>query len=185
MIEITNHEVYALLENKYDRVGLDYVLLLTNEECGGLEVHRRAVLEAFHILNKRFAAFDYCLDLEPGKMVATVSSLEELLQLPTEDYDKHKVRGTKSSGRSFSIPTPLPYWFAFLEPPQGTPYLTEDFIAFNQVLFPHREGVEVYRWNDAFSNYFDAGKEGWGTGLWTVFDKKSRMMVVIGASLTD
>lgn len=57
--------------------------------------------------------------------------------------------------------------------------------AFNHVLFPDKEQSEVYRWNNEFSDYFDEGKEWWGTGLWTIFDKITGIMVVIGASLTD
>ena len=54
-----------------------------------------------------------------------------------------------------------------------------------EALFPNKSHCEVYRWNDEFSNYFDAGKEWWGTGLWSVYDYFDRTMVIIGASLTD
>lgn len=213
MIELTNHKIYALLKNEYKRVGLDYVILsvdtvnepsnleihreAVNEpfsqethrkavnESSSQETHRKAVVEAFGILKERYAEFDYPINLELDKMVATAIGPDELLKLPPEDYDERKARGTKRGSRSFSIPKPLPYWFAFLEPPQGTPYTTEDFIAFNQVLFPNKEEVEVYSWNDDFSNYFDAGKEGWGTGLWSVLYRSGGQMVIIGASLTD
>lgn len=114
-------------------------------------------------------------------MTATESNIDELLKLPPDDYYDSRPK----ANRCFSIPAPLPYWFAFLEPPQGTPYLKSDFIEFNNVLFPDRKDVRVYRWNDDFSDYFDAGKEWWGTGLWTVSDVKNKVIVVIGASLTD
>lgn len=45
--------------------------------------------------------------------------------------------------------------------------------------------TEVYRWNDDFSNYFDDGKEWWGTGLWSAYDKTTGVFVIIGASQTD
>ena len=51
------------------------------------------------------------------------------------------------------------YGFAFLEPPHGNAYLKSDFIQFNDLLFPNKPEVELYRWNDDFSNYFDEGKE--------------------------
>lgn len=114
-------------------------------------------------------------------MLGMKSSIEELLQLPTDSYYDSRPR----RDRSYNIPSPIPYWFAFLEPPYGTPYLKSDFVEFNNILFPNREDTEVYRWNDDFSNYFDTGKEWWGTGLWTIFDKTTGLIVVIGASLTD
>lgn len=36
-----------------------------------------------------------------------------------------------------------------------------------------------------WSNYFDAGKEWWGTFYWTVFNKKNNTIMVLGASETD
>lgn len=87
--------------------------------------------------------------------------------------------------RSFSRPDPMPYWYAFLEPPHGCSYLITDFIEFNALLFPNRDDCDAYSWNDEFSNYFDAGKEWWGTGLWSIYDHITGLMVIIGASLTD
>ncbi|MDO4492182.1 MAG: hypothetical protein Q4B85_14065, partial [Lachnospiraceae bacterium] len=54
---------------------------------------------------------------------------------------------------------------------------------FNSILFPN--DIEVFRWNDDFSDYFDAGKEWWGTGLWSAYDEITKEITVIGASLTD
>lgn len=182
MQELHQHQIYELLATKYTRIDLDYVILSAKAATlKGLELHRQAVLEAFQILNLRFAEYDYQINIQPEKMQAIPGTLEELLQLPPENYHNKALK----KDRSFSIPQPLTYWCAFLEPPQGNPYQVEDFVAFNKLLFPDSSSVEVYRWNDTFSNYFDAGKEGWGTALWTAFDKKRKIIVVIGASLTD
>lgn len=35
-----------------------------------------------------------------------------------------------------------------------------------------KEDFIIYSWSDDWSNYFDAGKEWWGTFYWTVFNKK-------------
>lgn len=181
MIEIKEHKAYGLLESRYERVGLDYVILQADQGDSGPEAHRKAVIEAFHILNERFAAYGYAVDIEADRMAAVRIGMDELLELPADAYYDSRPKGR----RSIKVPRPLPYWYAFLEPPHGTPYLTADFTAFNAVLFPDRDDAEAYRWNDGFSDYFDAGREWWGTGLWTVFDRKSGVMVVIGASLTD
>lgn len=184
MTEVKNHKVYELLKNKFEEICLDYVILTSEEEYEGENTHRKAVIEAFQILNTRHVVgnhYNYKINIETDKMRASRSSIEELLELPCDDYYDSRPSGN----RCYTIPSPLPYWYAFLEPPYGTSYLKSDFIVFNQILFPNKEETEVYRWNDDFSNYFDDGKEWWGTGLWTIYDKKTRVYVVIGASLTD
>ncbi len=45
--------------------------------------------------------------------------------------------------------------------------------------------LEIYEWSDNWSNYFDAGKEWWGTFYWTIFNKNNRTITVIGGSTTD
>lgn len=181
MIELKEHKAYELLRNKYEEIYLDYVILSAGKEYEGFETHKKAVIEAFQIFNTRNAQYNYLVTIETKKMNASMSSIEELLQLPDDNYYDYRPKGN----RCFAIPNPLPYWYAFLEPPYGVPYLTSDFISFNNTLFPNIEDAEVYRWNDDFSNYFDDGKEWWGTGLWSVYDKKTKIIVIIGASLTD
>lgn len=79
------------------------------------------------------------------------------------------------------------YFRAFSDPPYGTPYTEHDFRRLNLMLFPEfsRKGLDIYSWNDDFSDYFDDGKEWWGTALWSVFDELQSRFVIIGASLTD
>ena len=70
-------------------------------------------------------------------------------------------------------------------PPHGINLKVSDFNRFNDMLFPDREELDIYRFSDDFSDYFNAGKEWWGTGLWAVLDRKSETVTVIAASLTD
>lgn len=181
MRELTEHRAYALLESRLRRVELDYVILSCGEAKGGPEVHRQGVEEAFRILNRRFGGDGFCADLRPERMEGVQIGVEELLAPPPTDYDAQKRRRVRCD----TPPVPLPYWYAFLSPPHGTPYGSADFVAFHEVLFPHRDNLEIFRWNDGFSDYFDAGKEWWGTGLWSVLDRTAGVLVVIGASLTD
>ena len=184
MQEIENHIAYELLTTKYNRIALDYVILSVDIEYEGEITHKNAIIKAFQILNLRnieYLGEDYKISLEEEKMKAHLSSMEELLQLPEDDYYNNRLK----KNRAFSRLDPIPYWFAFLEPPHGNSYLKKDFIEFNEALFPNKNHCEVYRWNDEFSNYFDEGKEWWGTGLWSVYDPIERTIVIIGASLTD
>lgn len=179
MKEIKEHKIYELLENKYDRVDLDFVIFSIDEnEMENDEVHKEAIIKAFKIISERF---EMEITINEDNMVGEKVSLESFLELPSEGFYKEN----KGGSRSYSISEPLPYWFAFLEPPYGNDYLVSDFIEFNDVIIPNKEELEIYRWNDDFSNYFEAGKEWWGTALWTILDKKNKTMIVIGASLTD
>lgn len=180
MKELIEHKAYKILNEKYPKVVLDYVILLSDEEYKGIETHKQAVMEAFHTFNTRVID-NPVITVIPEKMSASLSNIAELLQLPEDDYYNSRPKGNRCS----VIPYPMPYWYAFLEPPYGTPYLTPDFEKFNDVLFPNKEDTEVYRWNDDFSDYFDDGKEWWGTGFWTAYDKQTGIFVIIGASQTD
>lgn len=177
MEELIYHAIYELLENKYSRLALDYVVFST-DEYEGVETHKNAVIRAIEIINERYGS-DY--DIAAEEMKAMPCEMDELLKLPDDAYYNRR----QKRDRGFDIPDVIPYWYAFLEPPYTVPYLTSDFIEFNDVLFPNKNDVEVYRWNDNFSSYFDDGKEWWGTGLWSAYDKSEGIMVIIGASLTD
>lgn len=71
------------------------------------------------------------------------------------------------------------------ETPYGNDYLVKDFENINNILFPFIDSLEIYRWNDDFSYYFDDGKEWWGIGCWSVYDKTTHIYTIIAVSLTD
>ena len=177
MKELKKHAIYGLLEGKYSRLALDYVIF-TIDTYKGLETHKNAVINALAIINERYGC-NY--DVVAEKMDAEPYDIDNLLRLPDDDYYNNRFE----HNHGFDIPDVIPYWYAFLEPPYSVRYLTRDFIEFNDILFPNKQEVEVYRWNDDFSSYFNDGKEWWGTGLWSVYDKSAEIMIIIGASTTD
>jgi len=80
----------------------------------------------------------------------------------------------------------LNYRKAFLYPPHENSYTGKDFVRVNSVLFPNgTDELEVYRWTTDWSEYFDAGREWWGTLCLTVYEKNLNRFVVIMASATD
>lgn len=180
MQELLNHKAYELLRTKYQGVVLDVFILKNDGNYEGIKTHQQAVIEAFEIFNKN-GTWSYPVTLDTSKMVAKKISQEEFLALPDDPYYDSR----PNTDHSYNLPSPLPYWFAFLEPPYSTPYTTDDFIDFNKALFPTPSSLEVYRWSDSFSDYFEPGKEWWGTALWTAYDASTQQIVVIGASATD
>lgn len=103
--------------------------------------------------------------------------------------------------------TKFPLAYALLEPPYGInipitaghgskeyfSVKTQEYTAIYRmflndfVLLTHyqKEDFIIYSWSDDWSNFFDAGKEWWGTYYWTVYNKKSNTIMVMGASATD
>ena len=181
MFELTKHKAYELLKTTWSRVSLDYVILSVGKDYEGYATHKLAVIEAFRILELRLAAFAYQLNIEADNMRATKVDTEEFLMPPSHAYYEDRTK----KQTCIHVLAPMPYWYAFLEPPYGTPYLKADFIRFNEILFPNRQALEVYRWNDDFSNYFDAGKEWWGAFFWTVYNPYWDRYIGIIASETD
>lgn len=177
MKEKNDHIIYEMLENKYKDLEIDYVVISTNE-YNGLETHKNAVIKAIEIIGNRFEC-NY--KINSNKMEAKLTTIDELLQLPDSNYDNKKTK----TNRAFTPPKPITYWYAFLEPPYKNQYLTEDFIEFNNNLFKDKKNLEIYRWNDEFSDYFDAGLEWWGTALWSIYDKTNNYFIIIAASTTD
>lgn len=57
-----------------------------------------------------------------------------------------------------------------------------DFILLSQ--YP-KEDFIIYSWSDDWSNFFDEGKEYWGTYFWTVYNQQNNTIIVLGASATD
>ncbi len=149
---------YALLVD-YPGVVLDYYLVNDNEYCG-FESHRKALKIAFD----RFGGeCEGNPDLAEGKIIST----EELFSKESSD------------GK-------LNYRRAFLFPPHGSGCTQKDFDKVNAALFPKGTGgLEVYEWTTGWSDYFDDGREWWGTLCLTVYDRSMNRFAVITASATD
>ncbi|MGY3777088.1 hypothetical protein [Isobaculum melis] len=77
------------------------------------------------------------------------------------------------------------YYYSVTKPPRNYLNGKKDFKKLNQLIFPNQKDLIIYRWNDDWSDYFDAGKEWWGTFFWTIYDPSTNRMTVIGGSITD
>lgn len=185
MREIVEDSIYELLDKKYDELLLDYVLLSCDEEYLGAESHKKAVLEAIAVFNKRVRVGNNLKHphfyVNEEKMCCRKYSIEDFF------CDGNSSWKTSGNTRVRITPEHMTYWWAFFEPPYGVPYSKEDFHKINHTLFPvqFRNDLEIYSWNDDFSNYFDEGKEWWGSAMWSIYDKWMNRFVIIGASLTD
>lgn len=180
MYEIVDRKFYELYR-KYPRCVLDYVIIGDSGEYQRLEGHKKAVLFAFSVINERIKPSGIQWSFDEGRMRAKKESVSEFFAAPEKPYKKIRKDVTL-----MDLPEELKYWSAFLEPPHSTGYTLADWEKMNEVLFPSgREELEIYRWNDDFSDYFYAGREWWGNAMWSIWDPQMRRYVVIGASSTD
>ena len=201
MRELINDPFYELME-EYDRCVIDYCLIEDDAPYQGYRSHKDAVLFAMLKEIERYIGeqlkseveccgevrdepFPWNLDI--GKARAHRVDPAEFLFVPTV------VRSIKGGSKVYDRKDPdvdageqIPYWYAFLEPPQWFDATPEDFRRVNEALFPKgADGLEVYEWTTDWSNYFDDGHEWWGSACWSVYDKSMRRYVVIMASATD
>ena len=159
---IENDSFYELVEKYPDSV-VDFCLVKNEGEYSGINSHWNALIAGtLHIINE-----DWELSFEAGKITAKQVSTEELFAKEDEN------------GK-------LSFYNAFLNPPYTNDYTESDFEALCTALFPEgTDNLETFRWSTDWSDYFDDGKEWWGTLCLTVYDKSKKRFAVIMASATD
>ena len=150
---------YEELFAEYPDLVVDYGIV-KGEGYGGYDSHRRALKTAFDRLDG---------DWEGDPDQATGKSVDPANMFSSQ-YEEGK----------------LNYRKAFLYPPYENGYTGKDFARVNAALFPNgTDELEVYKWTTDWSEYFDEGREWWGTLCLTVYDKTLDRFVVIMASATD
>lgn len=160
---IENDPFYKTAEEYPDNV-IDYCLVKNDSAYKGINSHWEALLAgALSILEE-----DWTLHFDKGKIGAKSMAAKDLFDLTTRD----------GGG--------LTYKTAFLYPPYPHGYTEKDFDRVNLALFPNgTDALEIYEWTTDWSDYFDDGREWWGTLCLTVYDETLDRFAVIMASATD
>lgn len=121
------------------------------------------MMEQIDSWNASKAIYDTELDLMNGKRI----TLEELIALGTQE---EKESTAYDEGIS-------------LTPSYYDPVTKKMFIQANEYLFSDKKNLIVYQWNNDWSNYFTAGKDGWAAAMWTVYDPKRNKFTVVSISI--
>lgn len=191
MHELINDVFYEIKE--YDRTVIDYFLMESEYSYQGYLSHKDAILFAMHKLIKQYS----WISIDNDKLSAVNIPSEKLFFFPKEPWKKTSY-GTTFHNNDFQQAGKIPYWYAFVQPPHGTgsivrngkvlrkEYGREDFEIVNRTLFPKgTDELEVYEWSTDWSNYFEEGREWWGTICYSIFDKRMNRYTVLMASATD
>ncbi|EGP5249742.1 hypothetical protein EFL02_11835, partial [Enterococcus faecium] len=67
--------------------------------------------------------------------------------------------------------------------PQGAAGTEEEFNQLNDRLFPDKDHLHIYLWNNEFTNYYNNGRYWDGAYVWSVYDEKRKRFTVFDASL--
>ena len=150
---------YKLIAS-YPDLAVDYCIVKNERSDGGYESHRHALKAACTVI----------CDGWEGNPALAAGKRMPAEALFSSDYPKNG----------------LNYRRAFLYPPHENGYTGKDFAHVNAALFPNgTDTLEVFEWTTDWSDYFDEGREWWGTLCVTVYDKTLHRFVVIMASATD
>ncbi|MEM9007689.1 MAG: hypothetical protein AAGE59_29710 [Cyanobacteria bacterium P01_F01_bin.86] len=183
---------------KLDESGsvVDIGFISAPPNLGAAELHYFAALEAMRLFQSRIDCYfaylaqdtgtdrsDYwSISIDTEALVGKMISVDEFIGA---GYQIN--HGVITAVETSQPDEPPGLGYAVCEPPHGTsddsmPLLTELVTTlFSGFSEPHT----IYQWNSDWSNYFDHGKEWWGTFFWTVHLPQSQVVVGMGASTTD
>jgi hypothetical protein len=158
---------------------LDYVFLRPRESLPRVSLHRAAALAGMAVIACRSEAFTW----DEMKLAGDPASFEAF-------WGNDDAARKRASHYAWTVPTVDGYKTAFFQPPYTLSGSEKQKLAlFNRinafVLGPDPRGCEIFSWGTDWSDYFDAGKEWWGTFFWTVRRPDSSVVTAIGASSTD
>ena len=131
------------------------------------EVSGRVKILSYDLLNPKTKGYDLFFYHNEKEMI------ENALTIDQEDKEK------------------IGFVYAFLDPPYSfmcrkTIFEKGNFfLDFCRLLFTDISQIEVYKWSTDSSNYFDIGKEWWGSFFWTVYNPYQDWYIGIIASTTD
>jgi hypothetical protein len=118
----------------------------------------------------------------------------EYFYYDTEEEEKNSINfyeRTKQFTFNDTDGTSLSFCGAFLEAPYplkiGKNIFDRGkyFLDFCNLIFSDITKISIYKWSVESSNFFDAGKEWWGSHFWTIYNPAKNIYIGAAASSTD
>ena len=184
MHEIENDAFYDLAKQydsdiEYHFVGeVDYHIISDDKPYEGVQSHREALIVVFdRLVEKSIEDQDKARerygDDVANQMRPLVYDIDqagakhlnprEFFYCPNIvniDYYGNVFYDAEWKPNDDNFGTTVPYWYALMEPVQGSKNKPEDFKKVNAVLFPNgTDALEIYEWTTDWSDLFDAGHE--------------------------
>ncbi|WP_165006449.1 MULTISPECIES: hypothetical protein [unclassified Enterococcus] len=135
-------------------------------------------------LKRRVCLYDLVKDRVESDIVYTDwTSFDHIHDYPIH-LNKHRMLPKPMDFEEMFQPESF-YEGLFFNTPSQTVTTKEGFLELNDTLFPNKENLIAYSWNNSWSSYFSLGREWWGAYLWTIYDPIEKRFVVIGASTSS
>ncbi|HFC9327694.1 TPA: hypothetical protein QFP73_001854 [Enterococcus faecium] len=169
-----------------------------DEEYDGLNSHQEVVLEFLNYSSRLCAGWSW--RIKEGLIVSKKIYAQKLYEFREEKiiytdirfFDKMKkypIYVNKEMMKAKRI-TPESFWAddgiyrtSFLEATQGAEGTEEEFNQLNDRLFPDKDHLYIYLWNNEFTNYYNEGRYWDGAYVWSVYDEKRKRFTVFDARL--
>ncbi|HGF7748885.1 hypothetical protein [Enterococcus faecium] len=169
------------------------------EEYDGLTSHQEAVLEFLNYSNRLCVARSWRIS-ERLLVVSKKIYAQKLYEFREEKinytdirfFDKMKeypiyvnkemMKAKRITSEAFWAEDGI-YRTSFLDAPQGAAGTEEEFNQLNDRLFPDKDHLHIYLWNNEFTNYYNNGRYWNGAYVWSVYDEKRKRFTVFDAIL--
>ena len=168
---------------------VDFAVFVASDNPEGEVLHRQATIQAHGIFGGEMRSEPLALArISTAQFLGTLSTSEGIFDQPGA-FLEARAHALATKG-SFSTSPGEGFLYAFCDPPYGItltpPEAQRVFDAICARLFrDFRDDLEILRWSNDWSTYFDAGHEWWGAFWWTVYDHTRKTVIVIAASSTD
>lgn len=209
MLEIVPPPEQAALLSCFSNAGgvVDFLLFACTETTEDVEAeatHREAIVASMSALQSRHGAYTKITSLKPrivkesvwrvqidsSKVSSLVGKRISASQFLGERY--HQDRGglvVPGSG-PLGDRADMGFAYAFSDPPYpirlSARELGELFEEIKVTMLGGiTDGSVIYQWPTDWSTYFDAGREWWGSFLWSLARPATNSIAVIAASTTD
>ena len=183
---------------RHDWTPFHYVFL-KEEKYSGINSHQEAVLEFLNYSNRLCVARSWRIS-ERLLVVSKKIYAQKLYEFREEKINYTDIRFfnkmkeypiyvNKEMMKAERI-TPESFWAedsiyrtSFLDAPQGAAGTEEEFNQLNDRLFPDKDHLHIYLWNNEFTNYYNNGRYWDGAYVWSVYDEKRKRFTVFDAIL--
>ncbi len=192
MLKVTSlsSECTSALEAYEAAVGVIHFEVFTaTDDLETEALHRQATLQAHELLQAEMRSEPTVLARIPAsEFLGVISTSVGVFDRP-ETFLEAKAHALATTG-SFGMSPSDGFVYAFSDTPYGLGLSSSEaqamFDAICDGLFGRFEDdLEILRWSNDWSSYFDAGHEWWGAFWWTIHNRTRNTVVVVSASSTD
>jgi hypothetical protein len=183
-------ECAAALEAYEAAVGvIHFEVFSASDRLGPQALHRQATVQAHDLLQAGLRSEPVVqAQISVAEFLGVISTSVGVFDRP-ETFLEARAHALDTTG-SFSMSPADGFVYAFADPPYGLGLSSREaqtmFDAICEGLFgSFNDDLEIQKWSNDWSSYFDAGHEWWGAFWWTIHNRTRNTVIVVSASASD